>query len=234
MKIKVLFFFFLFSIFIFLNQVDASTPLVECPKNAIRCYVFERGYRDDKNNFVKTKGPATAFFPGLVPCGVGICIGAEWVRAVRVADDPPTYVRTDTDPPQYVDPQVPGWYCPNPGTFDPEGHHCTICHLFVLFFTVVSFIFLTLVPMLAAVIIAIAGGMIAFARGDPEAVKKGTGTIKGVIIGLLLVYGAFAITSAFFSLLGVIQWAGFGDNLFSVKECHPIEVLVRPPVRPPT
>jgi hypothetical protein len=230
MKIKVLFFFFLFSLLFIFNQAYTVPPPgvtllpPDCPE-ATRCYRFIRGYwyeAPDPDRWVPhalINSPFTgyrgqAFFPGLVPCGVGICINAEWVRW-----NPDIHIPEQE--------HVPGWHCP--GTFDPEGHHCTICHLFVLFFTVVSFIFLTLVPMLAAVIIAIAGGMIAFARGDPEAVKKGTGTIKGVIIGLLLVYGAFAITSAFFGLLGVIQWEGFGDNLFSVRCCDPIKILVRPP-----
>ena len=206
--------FFLIGFFSLIPGIVNSVDLAEEPN----CYRFTRGYYDKNNNWRPIE-TGIACFPGLVSCGVRICINEQWVEF-----DPEGHPADGQ--------HVPGWHCPTapiPIVPDEEvRHHCTICHLFIMFFAVISFVFTTLVPFLAVIILAIAGAMIALARGDPESIKKGWTTIRSVIIGLLLVYGAFIITSAFFSVLGFIQWDGFDNNLFSVQGCETIRIIVEP------
>lgn len=235
-KLAIVFLFFLLSIiFISFNQVNASNDGPHPPGYPRNYYEFEEGYWYDDDNdptnddvWISVRR-ATAYFPGLVPCGVGVCL-EQWEEFYY------------DDHGGIEGEHVPGWHCPayatyttpyNLSGFIKEGHHCTICHFFIMFSGIITFIFTTLAPFLAVIILAVGGVMLAFAGGNPELIKKGWATIKGVSIGLVLIYGSFIITAAFFGVLGFIQWEGFSGNLFSVRNCAIIRISIHPPVIPP-
>ena len=72
---------------------------------------------------------------------------------------------------------------------------------------IINFLLFCIVPPLAALMIAIGGGMYIFAMGKPEMVSTAKKLFWSVAIGLLIVYGAWAIVNTLLIALGVkINW----------------------------
>ncbi|MBM3251037.1 MAG: TrbC/VirB2 family protein, partial [Candidatus Nealsonbacteria bacterium] len=92
---------------------------------------------------------------------------------------------------------------------------CTFCHLFVLFQNVINFLLFSIVPPLAILMIAIAGFMYIFAymsspeilpggaSGGPKMLSQAKKLLTSVVIGLLLVYGAWIFVNTFLMLIGI-------------------------------
>jgi len=91
------------------------------------------------------------------------------------------------------------------GEGQPE---CELCHLFVLFDNIVKFVLRNLVPPIAALMLVIGGGMFFMAAGDSSKVNKAKSVITSVVIGLLIVYGAYLLVNSFFWAIGVAEWTG--------------------------
>ncbi|MBI2038613.1 MAG: hypothetical protein HYT19_01680 [Candidatus Nealsonbacteria bacterium] len=94
------------------------------------------------------------------------------------------------------------------GTGEPV---CGFCHIFVLFNNIVNFLF-RLVPPAAAFMLMVAGVKFFMAVDNPGEVKNAQNVIKSVIIGLIIIYGAWALVGAFLSAIGLATWT---QNIFS-------------------
>lgn len=94
------------------------------------------------------------------------------------------------------------------GTLEPT---CGFCHLFVLFNNIVNFLF-RLVPPVAALMLMFAGVKFFLAVENPGEVSKAKDLIKSVIIGLIIIYGAWAFVGTFLSAIGLATWT---QNIFS-------------------
>lgn len=92
-----------------------------------------------------------------------------------------------------------------PGT---AKENCELCDFFVLFDNIVKFVLRNLVPPIAALMLVIGGVMFFQAAGNPAGVGKAKSLLTSVIIGLLIVYGAYLIISLFFTAIGVAEWTG--------------------------
>lgn len=88
---------------------------------------------------------------------------------------------------------------------------CGFCHLFVLFNNILNFLF-RLVPPIAALMLFFAGVKFFMAIDNPGEVKNAQNIIKSVIIGLIIIYGAWAFVGAFLSTIGLATWT---QNMFS-------------------
>ena len=95
-----------------------------------------------------------------------------------------------------------------PGTSKPN---CQLCDLFVMFKNIVNFIIFDIVPPLAALIIAIGGFIWIFSMGEPDKIERAKKLFLAVGLGLLIIYGAWAIINTFFWALGVTVWEGWGN-----------------------
>ncbi|MDI6603006.1 MAG: pilin [Patescibacteria group bacterium] len=137
----------------------------------------------------------------LVPCG---CVGyfkkgTEEVCCAEIKTDEQGNVITDEE---------------GKVICKEEGTPCQFCHLFVLFKNIVDFLLFEIVPLLAILMIVIAGAMYILAYlevvGDPKWISQAKSLIWSVVIGLILIYGAWLIVNLFFQIIGVEQWTGLG------------------------
>lgn len=78
-----------------------------------------------------------------------------------------------------------------------------------------------IIPYLAVLFLVIGGIYFYFGGGKPECLKTGKDLIKGVFIGLFLIYGSYLLVGTFLDVLGVIDsnlanWATKGSP-FSIN-----------------
>lgn len=85
------------------------------------------------------------------------------------------------------------------GTGQPA---CTICNLFQLIDNLVRIVIVRLVPAAAGLVIAIAGFKFLVNQDNADVMEESKKIIFMVIIGLLLIYGSYAIVGAIFSGMG--------------------------------
>jgi hypothetical protein len=102
-----------------------------------------------------------------------------------------------------------------------DGNPCELCHIFVLFDNIVKFILQNVVPPVAGLMLIIAGIMFFAAAGDSAKTNKAKSIITSVVIGLLIVYGAYLLVSLFFMSIGVSEWAGFLPSGWFIYPCYP-------------
>jgi hypothetical protein len=85
----------------------------------------------------------------------------------------------------------------NTGFYDCESDEvyvpCTLCHLFIVFDHIISFILGTLVPSLALLVIVFSGVLLITAGLKPDQVNQAKSALVGATIGLFLSYLSWAI-----------------------------------------
>jgi hypothetical protein len=98
------------------------------------------------------------------------------------------------------------------------GHvPCQFCHIFIMLATIMGFLLTRLIPILAVGMLLVAGIMYYLALGNPEKFKKVNKVFSGVLIGLVLIYGAWLIIGALFSILGVAEWTGLQSGWYQIN-----------------
>ncbi len=85
---------------------------------------------------------------------------------------------------------------------------CQFCHFFVMFKGIVDWVVGVLVPVIAVLMLIIGGLMFFFGGTNPQMLLTGKNIIKSVIWGLIIVYGAWLITSTILSMIGAQEWTG--------------------------
>ena len=130
---------------------------------------------------------------GLVPCG-GCAVDYKEEKDTK----DPTKTRV---------------VCPQ---YEPD---CSLCYLFVMFDNIIDFLLFYIVPPLAALMIAIGGGMYIFAFGRPEMISRAKSLFTAVAIGLLIIYGAWVFVNTFLTVIGATKWQGFGQGWWII-ECE--------------
>ncbi|HUV81429.1 MAG TPA: pilin [Patescibacteria group bacterium] len=94
----------------------------------------------------------------------------------------------------------------DPFTSIDESQACQLCHVFVLFDNIVDFILFEVVPLLAVLMVVIAGVILMTASDNPANVNKAKDVLKAVVIGLVLIYGAWLLINLFFLVIGLADW----------------------------
>ena len=98
----------------------------------------------------------------------------------------------------------------------PGEKPCTLCDLFVMFQRYVNGLLFIVIPPMAILMIAIGGFMLVLAHtspggGAPETIKKAKTLFKTVIIGLILIYGAWIFVNTFLQFIGINKSNVFKD-----------------------
>ena len=94
---------------------------------------------------------------------------------------------------------------------------CTFCHLFEMFERIINFLFIQIIPVLAALMIAIGGVYYILSQGSPEKLTSAKKLFSSVAIGLLIAYGAWLIVNTFFMIIGITRWGGFGGGWWQIN-----------------
>jgi len=98
-----------------------------------------------------------------------------------------------------------------------QTEDCTPCHFFILIDNVIDFLLFKIVPPLAGLMIAIGGGMYIFAFGKPDMISRAKKLFTAVVIGLIIIYGAWVIVNTFLITIGAAQWQGFGQGWWIIN-----------------
>lgn len=97
---------------------------------------------------------------------------------------------------------------------------CTLCDVFVLINNIVHLLLFRIIPIVAALLIAIGGIMLIWAyagSGGPAMLVKAKSLFTSVIIGLLIIYCAWLIVNVFFMAIGVNKWEGFENGWWKIE-----------------
>jgi hypothetical protein len=90
----------------------------------------------------------------------------------------------------------------------------------VLFKNVVDFLLFTIVPLLAAIIVAWGAfkALLGMAQGKVEEWKKGKDVLIAVVIGLFIIYSAWLLVGLFFTAIGITSIEGWDPkNWFQIN-----------------
>ncbi len=134
------------------------------------------------------------YYEGLVPCGKEVVVG----------------VQLDADGQPLVDADG------HPLGGSEENFPCQLCHVFSLVDNLVKFVMISIVPLIAVAMFAVAGIMLYTAGGSSERVTRAKKLFKGIVIGLAIIYGAWLMVSVALSLLGVAEWTGLRSGWYKI------------------
>lgn len=90
---------------------------------------------------------------------------------------------------------------------DPEvTMPCQFCHFFVMIDGILDFLFVFIVPPIAALMLVVGGIMFYLAGGNPQLMTQARNLIKYAVIGLVVIYGAYLIIGTVLTMVGVEEW----------------------------
>jgi len=144
-------------------------------------------------------------YEGMVPCGKNVAVAINADEDVQWDDDNKVCVGGS-----------------------PVVVNCQLCHFFVIIDGIMDFIMVDIVPPLTVAVLVIGGAMFYFTGAKPELRNKSITLFKGVLIGLVLIYGAYMIVGIFLMVLGAADMNPLKDIFDSTRGIFsivcPIEV----------
>mgnify|MGYP001585914087 CR=1 FL=1 len=113
---------------------------------------------------------------------------------------------------------VPCGRANDPNATPEEKKPCQLCHIFILFQKILNFLFFQIVPVLAILMVAIAGMYFIFAGGQPGNIETAKSMLRGTAIALLIIYGSWLVINLFFTVIGVneVDFTNFRDGWFRI------------------
>lgn len=200
---------FLFALFLLPNLVMADSEYqVQLFNDANNNGIFDPNAKNNPRESDPVS-PSTqkVCYDGIVPCGKTLC--GELVNG-KCKDNSGTCLMT---------------YKPAGSDTIPKATQkpiqCQLCHAFIMTDKAVDYVVVKLVPFLAVLMLVIGGVMFYFGGVRPELLNTARRLIKGVVIGLVLIYSAYMIVNIFLMVLGASQMNSikdvFSNGVFSVK-----------------
>jgi len=105
----------------------------------------------------------------------------------------------------------------DPQATEAEKMPCQLCHFFILFQRIFNFVVFDIVPVLAILMVIIAGIYFLTAGGQPANIEKGKNILRDTAIVLLIIYGGWLLINLFFLVIGVADWTGLRTGWFKIK-----------------
>jgi hypothetical protein len=90
---------------------------------------------------------------------------------------------------------------------------CTLCDFLRLGENIVDFLLFTIVPALAALMLAVGGVMYFLSGINSGLLKKAKDLLTYVVVGIVVLYSSWLIINTFFMLIGLNQAGSFGFDL---------------------
>jgi len=168
--------------------------------------IFDPSPTKNQGETAEGVGTQTVCYDGLVPCGKVLCNGLDKTK------DSPTEGKC----------KYKNGECIHPFQDQKKAVvQCQLCHSFIMVDKAVDYVVIKLVPLLAVLILVIGGVMFYFGGFNPGLLSRAKTLIKGVVIGLVLIYSAYMIVNIFLMVLGASQMNSikdvFSNGVFSVK-----------------
>ena len=137
------------------------------------------GIFDNDDELTDDCVPKDVYYQGLVPCGKSEPAPARY-------DDKGNLIEQADD--------------------DEVTMHCQFCHFFVMIDGILDFLFVFIVPPIAALMLVVGGIMFYFAGGNPQLMTQARNLIKYAVIGLVVIYGAYLIVGTVLTVVEVQEW----------------------------
>ena len=167
-------------------------------------------YNAKNNPQEKTGVKKTVCYDGFVPCGKTLCIDKGLNAGDKVSLDPSGKCMDKS-----------GECLSGRATLPDKVIQCQLCHFFIMIDAAVDYVVMKLVPLLAVFMLVVAGVMFYLGGIRPELLSRAKTLIKGVVIGLLLIYGAYMIVNIFLTVLGAAHVNSisqvFKNGIFSIE-----------------
>ncbi len=120
-----------------------------------------------------------------------------------------------------------------------ESADCTLCHFFILITMLVNFVLFKLTAPLALLMLIIGGAMFMLAAGNPNTITQARKLITSVLIGIVIIYGAYFLIGVFLQSVGLAKWTSdiyrswwdTSSGPFTI-ECEVPETSMAPPPTP--
>lgn len=148
--------------------------------------------------------PRDVCYEGIVPCGKNVVVCSEGDAKCR---------KCNPDAPGF-DPMEPD-KCSESDKICVNGvqqnMHCQLCHSFVMIDGIIDYVLINIIPYITVLMLVIGGVMFYFGGAKPELLGKSKTLFKGVIIGLVLIYGAYMIVGFFLTVLGAADINPIGE-----------------------
>ncbi|MFH0740044.1 MAG: pilin [bacterium] len=196
---KKIFIVFLFALFLLPNLAMADSEYqVQLFSDTNNNGIFDKSTANP-NETDQGMGTKNVCYDGLVPCGKILCEG------------------------NFVDGKCKdkSGNCISPRKATIKPIQCQLCHGFIMADKGVDYVVIKLVPFLAVFMLVVGGVMFYFGGVRPELLTRAKTLIKGVVIGLVLIYSAYMIVNIFLMVLGASGMNSikdvFKDGVFSVK-----------------
>ena len=98
--------------------------------------------------------------------------------------------------------------------------HCQLCHFFVMINQIVNFLLTAIIPAVAVLMLVIGGAMFYLGGARPDMIARGRKLVVSVLIGLLLIYGAYMIIGTLLTIIGAADMQAIGsiykNGVFSI------------------
>ncbi len=154
----------------------------------------------------ETGNSYTIEYDGLVPCG----------RCFSGADTKSLYSASDKIR------KLSNIHCLDRETESREGVYvpCDICHTFIVFNNVISYLLTRIIPALGVLMITVSGALYFLAAGgaNPEKVRVAKRALIASVVGIAISYAAWGIVLAFLSIL----WPSGGGLWEEVLDHGPV------------
>lgn len=125
-------------------------------------------------------------YEGIVPCGKSVTVDS------------------DSDPSDVYWDKV-NKVCAGTNVYTNKVVNCQLCHFFVIIDSIIDFIMVDIVPPLTVAVLVIGGALFYFSGAKPELRNKSMALFKNVLIGLVLIYGAYMLVGIFLMILGAAE-----------------------------
>ena len=97
----------------------------------------------------------------------------------------------------------------------PGESPCDLCFLFSMVKTIVDFIFLLIIPPVAALIIILSGFNLIVNKDSAEAMNKTKKVLFSTLMGLAIILTGWVVVNTALSAMKVTAWEGTGGNWWS-------------------
>jgi len=141
-----------------------------------------RGKMDKGTGVCPSGDDRKVCYEGMVPCGKAVTVAKSNSDSVSWSPDNKACVGGE-----------------------PKVVNCQLCHFFVIIDGIMDFILVDIVPPLTVAVLVIGGAMYYFSGFKPELRNKSKTLFKSVLIGLVLIYGAYMIVGIVLMVLGAAE-----------------------------
>jgi type IV secretory pathway VirB2 component (pilin) len=103
---------------------------------------------------------------------------------------------------------------------------CRLCHFFKLIDNLLDFLLLRMVPVVAVLMIVVAGAMLFFGGVNSKMLSQAKAIITSVVIGLIIIFTAFLIVGTVLSAIGLAGWTTdiyrnwWQEGFFQIPNCN--------------